>query len=68
MFNSLGVAIFKVTLRDRAEVFVKKTTIYKNSMTQFIFIFSARIKCGEWKKCGMKKYLLFCVPFATVLY
>ena len=45
MFTSLGVAIFKVTLRDRAQIFAKKTTSYENFMTQFVFIFSAWIKC-----------------------
>ena len=33
---------------------------------QFVFISSTRIKCKEWKKCDMKKCLLFCVMFVTV--
>ena len=32
--TSSGVAISRVTLHDRAEIFVKKTTIYKSNMTQ----------------------------------
>ena len=46
-FTSLGVAIFRVTLRDRTQIFLKKATIYENDMTQFVFIFSTRIKCEE---------------------
>ena len=65
-FTSLGVAIFRVTLRDRTQIFLKKATVYENDMTQFVFIFSTRIKCEEWKECDMKKYLLFCVTFVTV--
>ena len=30
VFTSLGVAIFWVTLRDRAQIFLKKATIYEN--------------------------------------
>ena len=30
VFTSLGVAIFRVTLRDRAQIFLKKVTIYEN--------------------------------------
>ena len=30
VFTSLGVAIFGVTLRDRAQIFQKKATIYEN--------------------------------------
>ena len=30
VFTSLGVAIFRVTLRDRAQIFLKKATIYEN--------------------------------------
>ena len=30
VFTSLGVAIFRVTLRDRAQIFLKKATIYAN--------------------------------------
>ena len=33
VFTSSGVAIFRVTLRDPAQIFVKKATIYKNYMT-----------------------------------
>ena len=47
VFHSLGVAIFRVTLRDRAQIFLQKATIYKNDVTQFVFIFSTRIKCKE---------------------
>ena len=28
VFHSLGVAIFRVTLRDRAQIFLQKATIY----------------------------------------
>ena len=51
VFTSLGVAIFRVTLRDRAQIFLKKIT---QMMTQFVFISSTWIKCEEWKECGMK--------------
>ena len=44
VFTSLGVVTFRVTLRDRAHIFVKKTTIYENDMSQFVFIFPTRIK------------------------
>ena len=47
VFTSLCVAIFMVTLRDRAHIFIKRTAIYENDMTQFIFNFSTRIKCEE---------------------
>ena len=30
VFTSLGVAIFWVTLRDRAQIILKKATIYEN--------------------------------------
>ena len=30
VFTSVAVAIFRVTLRDRAQIFLKKVTIYKN--------------------------------------
>ena len=30
MLTSLGVAIFRVTLRDRAQIFLKKATVRKN--------------------------------------
>ena len=66
VFASLGVAIFRVTLRDRAQIFLEKTTIYENGMTQFVFIFSTRIKCEERKECDMKKYLLFYVTLVMV--
>ena len=62
----LGVAIVRVSLNDRAQIFVKKATVYENDMTQFVFIFSTRIKCEEWKECDMKKYFLFCVTFVTI--
>ena len=37
LFSSLGVAIFRVTLRDHAQIFLKKATIYENDMTLFFF-------------------------------
>ena len=42
---SVDVTIFKVTLRGSAQIFVKKSTIDKNDMTQFVFIFPTQIKC-----------------------
>ena len=39
MFTSLGVANFRFTLRDRAQIFLKNATIYENDMTHF-FLFS----------------------------
>ena len=60
LFTSLGVAFFRVTLHDLAEMFVKKATIYENDMTQFVFNFSTGIKCEEWeKKCDMKDISYF---------
>ena len=49
MFTSLGVAIFRVTLRDLAQIFVEKTATHENDITQFVFIFSTRIKCDMKK-------------------
>ena len=43
-FISLGVVIFRVTLSDRAQIFVKKATIYENAMNRSV---STRIKCEE---------------------
>ena len=60
MLTSLGVAFFRATLRDRAQTFVKKTIIYENDMTQFVFIFHARIKCEEWKKMWYEKIFILC--------
>ena len=37
MFTSLGVATFWVTLRDRAQIFLKKETIYENDDSVFSF-------------------------------
>ena len=45
VFMSVDVTIFKVTLRGSAQIFVKKSTIDKNDMTQFVFIFPTQIKC-----------------------
>ena len=50
VFTSLGVAIFRVTLCGRAQIFAKKATIYKNDMNQIVFIFSMRIKFEERKE------------------
>ena len=47
VFTSLDVVIFRVTLCDRAQIFLKKATIYENDMTQFVLTFSTRIKCEE---------------------
>ena len=56
MFTSLGVAFSRVTLRDRAQTFLLKATIYENDMAQFVFIFSTQIKWEEWKNCDTKKH------------
>ena len=40
MSTSLGVANFRVTLPDRAQIFLKKATIYVNDMTHLLFLFS----------------------------
>ena len=46
VFTSLGVAIFWVTLRDRAQIFLKKATIYENDDSIcFHFIYTNQI----WK-------------------
>ena len=47
VFISLGVAIFRANLRDRAQMVLKKAAIFKNDMTRFVFIFSTRIKSEE---------------------
>ena len=47
VLTSLDVAIFRITLRDRAQIFLKKATICKNDMTQYVFIFSTQVKCEE---------------------
>ena len=60
------MAIFRVILRDSAQILVKKTTIYKHDMTQFAFIFSTKIKYEEWRECDMKKNMLFSVAFVVV--
>ena len=60
VLTSLGVAIFRVTLRDHAQIFLKKATIYENDMTQYVFIFFTQVKCEEWKERDMKKYLILC--------
>ena len=38
MFTSLGVANFRVTLRDRPQIFLKEATIYENDITLFFFV------------------------------
>ena len=48
----LGIAIFRVTLRDRTQVFVKKTIIYEDDVTKFVFIFFTSVKCEEWQECA----------------
>ena len=58
-FLRLGMAIFRVILRDSAQILVKKTTIYKHDMTQFAFIFSTKIKYEEWRECDMKKNICY---------
>ena len=39
MFTSLGVTNFRVILRDRAKIFLKKVRTYENDITHF-FSFS----------------------------
>ena len=58
---------FRVTFRERAQIFVKKATIYEKDITQFVFLSPTQIKYQELKKkCDMKKYFVFCVTFTTV--
>ena len=57
---SVDVTIFKVTLRGSAQIFVKKSTIDKNDMTQFVFIFPTQIKCEYLRGCDMKKLVILC--------
>ena len=41
VFTSLDVAIFRVTLRDRAQIFLKKPAIYENDdSTCFHFFYT----------------------------
>ena len=53
LFMSLGVAIFRVTLCDPAQTFVKEATIYKNDLTQFVLVFST------WKEKREKITVLY---------
>ena len=56
---SVGVT-FKVTLHGSAPIFVKKPTIHKNDMTQFVFIFPKQIKCEYERGSDMKKLVILC--------
>ena len=58
-FTSLAMAIFRVTLHDRAQIFLKKIIIYENDDSVcFHFLYTDQI-CDEWKEFDMKKYILF---------
>ena len=67
MFTSLGVANFRVTLCNRAQIFLKKATIYENDMTLFFF-FSYSLDGSNVKSENVheKKYHLFRVMLVTV--
>ena len=56
-----SVANFRVTLRDRAHIFLKKATIYENDRMWYT-IFSSRIKRESWK-CEWKNitYFVWCL-------
>ena len=51
---SLGVAIFRVTLCDPAQTFVKEATIYKNDLTQFVLVFSTWKRREKKLQCFIK--------------
>ena len=60
MFTSLGVANFRVTLRDRAQIFLKKATIYENDMTHFFFSFSLHGSNVNSENVNEKISLILC--------
>ena len=49
VFNSSGVLGLLYVTVYRYLTFVKKAIIYENGMTQYVFLFSIRITCEEWK-------------------
>ena len=65
LFSSLGVAIFRVTLRDRAQIFLKKATIYENDMTLF-FSFSLHELNVNSENVNEKIVLILCEMSVTV--
>ena len=66
VFTSLGVAFFRVTLRDRVQTFVENEQFTKMiRLNLFFFLYMDQMWRVE-KKCDMKKYFLFCVTFRTV--
>ena len=66
VFTSLGVAVGRVTLRDRARTFLKKATIYKNEHSIcFHFLYTDQMWRVK-KNVTWKKELLYCVRFFTV--
>ena len=60
MFTSLSVANFRVTLRDCAQVFLKKATIYKNDMTHFFLSFSHHGSNVNSENVSEKILLILC--------
>ena len=66
VFTSWGVALFRVTLSERAQATIYEATIYENDIAQIAFIFLQGSNITSEKRCHMKKYFLFCVTFFTV--
>ena len=60
MFTSLGMANFRVTLRDHAQIFLKKTTIYENDMTHFFSSFSLHGSNVNTENANEKISLILC--------
>ena len=63
MFTSLGVTNFRVTLSDRAQIFLKKAIIYENDMTHsffFFFLFSLHGSNVKSESMNEKISLILC--------
>ena len=60
MFTSLGVANFRVILRDRAEIFLKKATTYENDMTHFFLSFFLQRSNENSENVNEKILLILC--------
>ena len=61
VFTSLGVAFFRVTLRDRVQTFVENEQFTKMIRLNLFFFFSTWIKCEEWKKNVIWKNIFYFV-------
>ena len=58
VFTSLGVAIFRVTLRDRAQIFLKNATVYESDDSIFFhFLYTDQMRRVK-KMCNEKISLI----------